>query len=216
MNSGRWLCHRLFCRNWLYLNRRGLLGSVAGGAAGAFTGTLVATGSFSQAQRAGAFGALSGGLAFGIGHGFGGGGVRYKALAHGIAQGSVNVLRGGKFGSGFAGGFFGKVTGGFTRGFKSVYARTAATAAIGGTIAKAVGGKFANGAVSAAFVHLFNSEAKSLYETLTQKQHAKILSDIRNQVEIELNEIKSLYKDAEFGSIESLSLLESHQSLADC
>jgi hypothetical protein len=37
--------------------------------------------------------------------------------------------------------------------------RTALASVVGGTVAKAGGGKFANGAVSAAFVHLFNSES---------------------------------------------------------
>ncbi len=135
-----------------------LIGGAIAGGAGAFASTLVATGSIKDALTAGVFGALSGALAFGIGHGgFIGGGKAGIAVAHGVAQGTVSVLRGGKFKSGFAGGFFGHMAGGTFKG-KNVYTRTAFSAAVGGTISKAVGGKFANGAVSAAFTHLFNSE----------------------------------------------------------
>ena len=72
------------------------------------------------------------------------------------------MVQGGSFKSGFTSGFTssffspgtelgGEGTGGFTL-------RTSIAAIIGGTASKVGGGKFSNGAVSAAFVHMFNAE----------------------------------------------------------
>ena len=86
-----------------------------------------------------------------------------KIAAHAGAGGTLSVLQGGKFGHGF-------VSAGFTealspavgqlgdgRGFGTVLAKTAASAAIGGTASKLSGGSFANGATTGAFQQLFNS-----------------------------------------------------------
>jgi hypothetical protein len=96
-----------------------------------------------------------------------------KIAAHAGAGGTLNVLQGGKFGHGF-------VSAGFTealspavgqlgdgKDFGTVLARTAASAAIGGTSSKLSGGSFANGAKTAAFQQLFNhvvSEMREKYE----------------------------------------------------
>ena len=136
-------------------------GTVIAGAAGGFASGLISTGSLRGALEGAVFGGLSAGLAYGIGHGLNGGSLfttkSGTAVAHGVAQGTVSVLRGGKFKEGFAGGFMGHMAGGTFKG-KSIYTRTAFSAVVGGTISKVVGGKFANGAVSAAFTHLFNTE----------------------------------------------------------
>ncbi len=58
--------------------------------------------------------------------------------------------------------------------------RTSIMAIIGGTFAKLGGGKFANGAMSAAFVHLFNAEA------------AKVVMD--NYTKAKLKEIQNVLK----------------------
>ena len=84
--------------------------------------------------------------------------------AHALAGGVVSVLQGGKFGHGF-------ISAGLTKGLDVagltdfggdgggwIAARTAVAATVGGTISAAVGGKFANGARTAAFAHLFNAE----------------------------------------------------------
>ena len=50
--------------------------------------------------------------------------------------------------------------------------RTAIMAIIGGTFARLGGGKFANGAMSAAFVHLFNGEiGKYIHKTVNSVKH---------------------------------------------
>jgi len=137
----------------------GLYSATIGGIAGGFVGGLVGTGSIKGAL----FGALSGGLAGSIGHGYlnkalrlGSRGARL-AIAHGIAQGTVSVLRGAKFGAGFVSAYLGKLSAPYLGGANK-YIRTAQAAVIGGTVSKIIGGKFGNGAVSAAFVHLFNFE----------------------------------------------------------
>ena len=49
-----------------------------------------------------------------------------------------------------------------TKGYGTIVGRTSIMAIIGGTFAKLGGGKFANGALSAAFYHLFNGEVTKL------------------------------------------------------
>jgi len=68
------------------------------------------------------------------------------------------MAQGGKFGAGFASGF---VSSGFSVGksWGTVESRTFVMAMVGGATSEITGGKFANGAISGAFVHLFNSEA---------------------------------------------------------
>ncbi len=124
------------------------------------------TGIIAGALKGAFFGGRSVGLAYGIGHvlSIPEGSVG-KMIAHGAAQGGVSRLQGGKFSSGFVGGFFGHMTGGFVKGIGKhlgsvgVAMRTTAAAVVGGTISKLTGGKFANGARTAAFVHLFNAES---------------------------------------------------------
>jgi hypothetical protein len=83
-------------------------------------------------------------------------------VAHGVSQGVFSELGGGSFRSGFWGGFIGAAVpirpglGG--NGFAGYAIRTTMAAVVGGTAARLGGGKFANGAVSAAFVHMFNDE----------------------------------------------------------
>ena len=97
-----------------------------------------------------------------------------KIAAHATAGGTLTVLQGGKFGHGF-------VSAGFTealspavgqmgegRDFGTVLAKTAASAAIGGTASALSGGSFANGAQTGAFQHLFNHVATGRQEAATR------------------------------------------------
>jgi hypothetical protein len=76
---------------------------------------------------------------------------------HGLTRGIITVAQGGKFGAGFASGF---VSSGFSvsKSWGTVESRTFVMAMVGGATSEITGGKFANGAVTGAFVHLFNSE----------------------------------------------------------
>lgn len=67
-------------------------------------------------------------------------------------------LQGGDFGSGFAGAAFAKFASGQLPADINIAAGTTITAVIGGTVSRITGGKFANGAVTAAFGYLFNAQ----------------------------------------------------------
>lgn len=67
-------------------------------------------------------------------------------LFHGIAGGIFSVVQGGKFGHGFASSFISKGVGKAVTNMKNVYAESLVMGFVGGTISKATGGKFANGA----------------------------------------------------------------------
>jgi RHS repeat-associated protein len=99
-----------------------------------------------------------------MGTGLTGGQFAAKVMAHGVAGGIMGKLQGGKFGHGFA-------SAGVTqllspaiervdRGNEGFSAKRVAVAAmVGGTSSAASGGKFANGAITAAFARAFNDEA---------------------------------------------------------
>ncbi|WP_122951362.1 RHS repeat-associated core domain-containing protein [Bathymodiolus thermophilus thioautotrophic gill symbiont] len=93
-----------------------------------------------------------------------------KAIAHGLAQGAISQISGGNFQDGFVGGFIGSVAGssmGEGGDWSDIAGRTAIAATAGGITAELGGGKFSNGARSAAFVHLFNHEGGNISKALT-------------------------------------------------
>jgi len=81
--------------------------------------------------------------------------VAFKAVAHEVRRAALAYARGEKTSSAFWSGF---VASGFaapkSMGF---YKGTAIMATISGTTSELTGGKFANGAVTGAFVHMFNA-----------------------------------------------------------
>ncbi len=103
-------------------------------------------------------------LSFQIGHGFGHDwGTLGQAVAHGISQGVITQIRGGKFNGGFISAFISKLTGGALQKLGidgddagEIVLGTAATAIMGGLASEASGGSFYDGAVSAAVVYLYN------------------------------------------------------------
>ncbi len=82
-------------------------------------------------------------------------------MLHGLSSGIINYFRGGSFRAGFFSGLGSTFDIG-TKGYGTMVGRTSIMAIIGGTFAKLGGGKFANGALSGAFTHLFNAEAGSI------------------------------------------------------
>ena len=80
-------------------------------------------------------------------------------MLHGLSRGVIAKLRGGKFISGFMSGVSGLFDVG-TRGFGGFVGRTVIMAVVGGTFSVLGGGKFSNGAMAAAFVHMFNEEVR--------------------------------------------------------
>ena len=91
-----------------------------------------------------------------------------RTAYHALAGGVSSVIQGGKFGRGFLSAGFAKfatlklaAAGVFkmeNKDFGSVMKRTTAAAIVGGTASKLGGGKFANGAQTAAMAHLLNAE----------------------------------------------------------
>jgi hypothetical protein len=157
-------------------------GAVAG-FAGGVVGTLLNGGSISDALKAGVkgalFGAISAGAAYGVAemtgslfgigskaaHGlslFHAGGkvaaTLFKAAAHGISRAIMAKAQGGRWSSGFWSGFAGSVLSVGTKGYGGIEGRTMIMAVVGGTVSELTGGKFANSAITGAFVHLFNAE----------------------------------------------------------
>ena len=154
----------------------GILGGVVGGAAAGFVSGGIMSGTLKGAFRGAIFGGISGGFAYGIGDGaigewigktFGDYAAVAKDVAHGLVQGTVSELAGGDFKSGFIGAFIGHAAGRYAkayfpgRSFSAMFKRTMSAAVAGGVGSTLGGGKFKNGAVSAAFAHLFNNELES-------------------------------------------------------
>ena len=126
----------------------GFAGAVAGGAAsGAVMGAASGQGINGIMQGA-AMGALSGGITYGIGSMQPEWGDFGTAVAHGVAQGGLSYAQGGQFAVGFAWGFGGKMGEGYEIWGSMV---------VGGVAARLSGGSFANGAMTGAYVYLFNA-----------------------------------------------------------
>ncbi len=164
-----------------YLGTLGVTGfwaAVGAGAASGFVSGGVMTGTLRGALTGAAIGAVSAGAAWGIGHAggammnsarnFAGGLGRH--IMHGIAQGGLSSARGGTFRAGFWSGSLGSaVPVGQDASFT---AKAIAGAVVGGTASRLGGGKFANGAMSGAFVQMFNhgmSAVKNNYSVRKQE-----------------------------------------------
>ena len=138
-------------------------GAAAGFAAGV-TGTLLNGGTLSQALQAGAQGALFGAIGAGVANVIGsiplGGnlGKTVRASLHGITRAAISKAQGGRWSAGFWSGFAGSALSPLTSYVDPKY-KIAVQAIVGGTAAELGGGKFANGAVTAAFVMMYNHMA---------------------------------------------------------
>lgn len=146
-----------------------LFGGVYSGAQTAIKG-----GSFSDVLKAAAIGAVTGAIGGVVGGGLhalglaadNAVGMVIHSLAHGIAGGAMSEALGGSFKDGFIGSLIGSgvsTVSGIVFGPAwenlGILGRTAVSALSGGAASVLTGGKFANGAYSAAFFHLFNDEA---------------------------------------------------------
>jgi hypothetical protein len=159
-----------------------IYGAAAGGFSSGFSGSLLNGGSIGDAFKAGVIGAAVGaatawaaGQIGGFFDDLGGawadgslGNWSGRTVSHALVGGLASEAQGGQFRHGFyssaastgimhingVGGFMGGDKGGAW-----IAARTAMAATIGGTASALAGGKFANGAVTSAFQHLFNAEA---------------------------------------------------------
>ncbi len=134
---------------------------------------LAAGGSLHQAMEAMAFTMLSVGTWSAVGSALQGAGAVMQSgfdmtriLVHGVVQGALTAAQGGHFMNGFAIGAAGEGADVAMKeaglngvpGDEGRYMRAMIAGAAGGTASALTGGNFANGAVSAAFAHLFNEE----------------------------------------------------------
>ena len=122
--------------------------------------------------KSGLMGMASAGLASRIG-GIDGLNNLTRSALHGLAQGAVTRAGGGRFGDGALGAFAGsalsfipeRVAGPYGAGGEGAkIARMVAAATVGGTASAIGGGKFANGAWTAAFVSRFNHDGTASQE----------------------------------------------------
>ncbi len=158
------------------------LGPAASGAASGFTsgflGSTWSGGSLNDATNAGTkgaiYGAASGYLTSVVGDATTSKAISdeflrsgAKAVGHAAVQGTMAEVQGGNFWEGAAvgavssaGGALIGAVGPAGSSFEAVSIRTGMAAALGGTTSIIGGGKFANGAMSGAFVHLYNHEGE--------------------------------------------------------
>lgn len=129
-----------------------------------------------------------------------------RATIHGVAQGGFAELQGGDFGDGFLAGFSGSLAGSMitaksgedsyfgeaTDKGKYLVRRTVAASVVGGTAAELGGGKFANGAATAAMVHLFNHEGShgTAAERKTMLDRIRRLHDRQQGILSDMNELE--------------------------
>lgn len=139
-----------------------------------FDQSFVATGSLRQAFKSGALSYAASAAFSQIGDSFQGTGVWANGgaghiTAHALTGGVISELQGGNFGHGFfSAGFtkFATSNVGFDysdRSADAVIGRTIIAATIGGTSSVISGGKFGNGAMTAAIAHLYNAESRVGY-----------------------------------------------------
>jgi hypothetical protein len=111
-----------------------------------------------------------------------------RAIGDGIVGGGMSEFTGGNFRDGFIGAAAGSLLSPLASetdiGQKligsTVLGRTAFAAAVGGTAAALTGGKFANAAISAAFVHLVNAElVKAFYRSDTMNYMKSLANSVK-------------------------------------
>jgi len=134
----------------------------AGGFAGGFTGALLNGGNLGDAFKAGAIGGLIGGasgfLSFAAGSvsSTGTWAIVERAVKHTFADAWLAGIQGENMMHGALSGMFSSLGGEVTQELEPLGAKVAANAIVGGTASMVGGGKFANGAITGAYVMMFN------------------------------------------------------------
>jgi RHS repeat-associated protein len=115
--------------------------------------------------KGGLQGAFSAALFHGVGTKFGGAHWSIRAAAHGVAGGIMAEVQGGRFGHGFASAGSAELLAPVVQHAEGTGPGEAiARMIVGGTASVASGGKFANGAVTAAFSYAFGQMATNRQE----------------------------------------------------
>jgi hypothetical protein len=145
-----------------------MIGALAGAAGAAANGGNIVIGAFVGAFSAVAFGQIGSSLPFDSS-------PIANVFAKGIVGAFTNGIQGGELGHGFLSAGFGGVVSGNIMGIGGgaeayIPVRTLIAAIAGGTISRLTGGKFANGATTAGFAHLFNAERVGSNKTESQSE----------------------------------------------
>jgi RHS repeat-associated protein len=110
-----------------------------------------------------------------------------KALLEGIVGGAASAAMGGRFKDGFLGGFSGSLMGPLAGRVEDATGSqalgTAAAAVVGGTVAEIGGGRFGNGAISAAFADLYNRRGHRELRNTKQERELLAKGDARGYYE---------------------------------
>ncbi|MES2520911.1 MAG: SpvB/TcaC N-terminal domain-containing protein [Bacteroidota bacterium] len=160
------------------LNLTGWVAGAAAGFASNVTGTLLNGGKLTDALKSGLKGAVIGGVSAALTYGVGtlaeralgdlpwlatplqrAESIGIKIIGHGLVQGTMTEVNGGRFAHGF---ITGAVSGGtedlIANHFNSDFGSSvAASAILGGVTSELTGGNFQNGAMTGAFVMMFNN-----------------------------------------------------------
>lgn len=194
-------------------------GTLQGGIYGAFSAMLFC-GIGSAFETAGSW-ATRGNTVFGTN--LNAVGYTAKVVAHGMAGGTMSVLQGGKFGNGFASAGVAQAFSGAIDsmdpqnpvGVRMSASRVIAVAAVGGTTSVIAGGKFANGAVTAAFSRAFNDEMEKRAQDKSRRpklnlEGIDVDADIAYQAynDIARHNRQSIIDDTEYGVVRTGSGLE--------
>jgi len=134
-------------------------GAVGGFAAGVSAGLLSGASlgdSLAMGFKGAAYGAIGAVTAGYIG-GISSGAIR--ASLHGITRAAISKAQGGKWSAGFWSGFASSALAPLASSASTFEGKVAMSAIVGGTASELGGGKFANGAVTGAFVMLYNDMA---------------------------------------------------------
>ena len=171
----------------------GIIGLMAISAATAAANVLIQGGNIGQAIFAITTSIVSAGFSFGVGDIFQGvaGWCNEigRALTHGVLQGGIAIVQGGKFTHGFFSAGISSIVGSImdplyaSKNAGNIALTTTVAGAVGGTVSVIGGGKFANGAITGAFVNLFNHmqdhEDQQQKQEEEKKQHPWVAARLR-------------------------------------
>ncbi|WP_196764408.1 hypothetical protein, partial [Pseudoalteromonas luteoviolacea] len=113
------------------------------------------------------------------------------AGSHAVVGGVSSVLSGGKFGHGFISAGFTKMAmgnAGFNlnnRAWPAIAGRTAIAAIVGGTASALTGGKFSNGARTAAMMHVLNGEMPNSFVNKLSEEQKYTIFKLKKRLEVE-------------------------------
>jgi hypothetical protein len=142
----------------------GMVAGFASGVAGGLLSGASLGASIGMGVKGAFFGAIGAGVAYGIGSlgntiasSWGATAAKAtKALLHGLSRAAISRAQGGRYSGGFWSGFASSMLSPLIGSARSFEGKVAMSAIVGGTASELGGGKFANGAVSAAFVMMYN------------------------------------------------------------